>query len=82
MTDDIAVVILSAIARQLGRFIQRLRQERGLTQARLAARANVTQGYIAHLETGTRQRLSLEVADRLARALDVALADFLKWKKR
>ena len=43
---------------------------------------NVTQGYIAHLETGTRLRLSLEVADRLARALDVALADFLKWKKR
>ena len=82
MTDDIAVVILSAIARQLGRFIQWLRQERGLTQARLAARANVTQGYIAHLETGTRQRLSLEVADRLARALDVALADLLKWKKR
>jgi len=53
-----------------------------LTQARLAARVNVTQGYIAHLETGTRLRLSLEVADRLARALDVALADLLKWKKR
>jgi len=53
-----------------------------LTQARLAARANVTQRYIAHLETGTRQRLSLEVADRLAHALDVALADLLKWKKR
>jgi transcriptional regulator with XRE-family HTH domain len=53
-----------------------------LTQARLAARANVTQGYIAHLETGARQRLSLEVADRLARALDVAVADLLKWKKR
>ena len=70
------------MAEQLGRFIQRLRQERGLTQARLAARVHVTQGYIAHLETGTRQRLSPEVADRLARALDVAVADLLKWKKR
>jgi hypothetical protein len=34
------------------------------------AQAKVTQGYIAQLEAGTRQRLSLEVADRLARELE------------
>ena len=58
--------------------IRRLREERGWTQEKLAARAKVTQGYIAQLETGTRQRLSLEVADRLARALGVGVVDLLK----
>ena len=47
-------------------------------QRKLAARAKVTQGYIAQLETGTRRRLSLEVADRLARALGVGVTDLLK----
>ena len=58
--------------------IRRLREEKGCTQEKLAARTKVTQGYIAHLEAGTRQRLSLEVADRLARALGVGVADLLK----
>ena len=58
--------------------IRRLRKEKGWTQAILAARAEVTQGYIAHLEAGTRQRLSLEVADRLARALGVGVGDLLE----
>jgi transcriptional regulator with XRE-family HTH domain len=58
--------------------IKRLREERGWTQENLAARADVTQGYIAHLEAGTRQRISLEVADRLARALGVGVVDLLQ----
>jgi len=58
--------------------IRRLREEKGWTQENLAARAKVTQGYIAQLEAGTRRRLSLEVADRLARALGVGIADLLK----
>jgi len=63
---------------KLGAMIRRLREEKGWTQAKLAARAKVTQGYIAQLEAGTRQRLSLEVADRLARALGVGVANLLK----
>jgi DNA-binding XRE family transcriptional regulator len=82
MTDDITVVILSVDGQTARTIHPAAAAESWLTQARLAARAHVTQGYIAHLETGTRQRLSLEVADRLARALDVAVADLLKWKKR
>jgi len=66
------------MARRLGAMIRRLREEKGWTQEKLAARAKVTQGYIAHLEAGTRQRLSLEVADRLARALGVGVANLLK----
>jgi len=66
------------MARRPGAMIRRLRKEKGWTQAKLAARAEVTQGYIAQLEAGTRQRLSLEVADRLARALGVGVADLLK----
>jgi len=67
-----------ARAMTLGTMIRRLRNEKGLTQQMLAARAKVTQGYIAQLEAGTRRRLSLDVADRLARALGVGVADLLK----
>ena len=47
-----------------------------VAQSRCSARAASTT--IAHLEAGTRQRLSREVADRLARALGVGLVDLLK----
>ncbi|PYN45333.1 MAG: XRE family transcriptional regulator [Candidatus Rokuibacteriota bacterium] len=65
-----------------GATIRRLREEKGWTQETLAARAKVTQGYIAQLETGTRLRLSLEVADRLARALGVSVVALVKGDKR
>ncbi len=81
---DITVVMQTPMARAmtLGTMIRRLRQDKGLTQQILAARAKVTQGYIAQLEAGTRQRLSLEVADRLARALGVEVADLLRGGRR
>ena len=65
-----------------GATIRRLREEKGWTQETFAARAKVTQGYIAQLETGTRLRLSLEVADRLARALGVSVVALVKGDKR
>ena len=79
LDDDITVVIAMAT---LAALIRQLREDQGWTQAMLAARAKVTQGYVAHLEAGTRRRLSLEVADRLARALGVGVGDLLKRGKR
>jgi transcriptional regulator with XRE-family HTH domain len=48
-----------------------LRRGRGLTQAALAARARVTAGYIALIETGARRNPSLDVLARVAAALAV-----------
>ena len=62
---------------QLAQIILRLRAAKGLSQKALAARAKVTQGYIAQLETGTRKNPSLPALKRLAKALGVDVAELL-----
>ena len=51
--------------------VRRLRQALQLSQAELATRAHVSRGYLARLEIGM-QSPTLEVIERLARALHVA----------
>jgi len=53
----------------LGPQIQQLRRRRGLTQAELAKRADLSRIYIAKLESGDRVAPSLAVLERIARAL-------------
>ena len=57
--------------------VQRRRVAQGMTQAVLARKARVTQGYIAQLETGLRTNPSLPVLRRLAKALGVDVAELL-----
>lgn len=56
--------------------LRQLREARGFTRARLAARAGTTAGQIQKLEMGER-KLSVEWAERLGAALGVAAADIL-----
>ena len=58
--------------------IQRLREQKELTQRDLTARAKVTPGYIAQLEMGLRKNPSLPVLRRLAHALGVSVTELLK----
>lgn len=63
-----------------GILAERVRQERaraGLTLEALAEKAGVSDTFVAHIETGLRKP-SLETVHRLARALDVSLAELLK----
>ena len=55
-----------------------LRERKGWSQAELAKRADVTDAYIAQLETGARENPSLDVLKRLARALGVPAAELLE----
>jgi XRE family transcriptional regulator of biofilm formation len=57
--------------KRLGKVIQRLRDDKGMTQRDLAAKAKVTPGYIAQLEMGLKKNPSLDVLQRLAKALGV-----------
>ena len=57
--------------------IRRLRERRHLTQAELAQKAKVTQGYISQLEAGTKKELGAKVALRLAEALGVPVTELL-----
>ncbi len=48
-----------------------------MTQAELAKRVKVTQGYISQLEAGTKKELGAKVALRLADALGVPVTELL-----
>lgn len=63
--------------KQLGAVLKTLREQRGWTQAQVAERAAITQGYLAKLENGDQENPSLDIVRRLARALKVPLRDLL-----
>lgn len=59
---------------RLGRKIQTLRKERGLTQERLAEKIGISTTWLGYLETGYR-RPNLKMLYKIARALDVKVKD-------
>lgn len=59
------------IYRQLGQNVARLRNERGRTQAEIAAQIGLTRASLANIETG-RQKVLMHHVFRLANALDCA----------
>jgi ribosome-binding protein aMBF1 (putative translation factor) len=60
------------LAYELGRTVRALREQRGWSQAQLAAAAGMTQSAVARFESGGTVP-SLRVLDRLAQALDAEL---------
>jgi DNA-binding XRE family transcriptional regulator len=56
----------------LGQRLRAAREARGESQAKVAAAAGISQGYLSQLETDEREP-TLSIAARLARALDVSL---------
>jgi transcriptional regulator with XRE-family HTH domain len=62
----------------LATVIRRLREAEGLTQEQLAKQADVTQGYIAQLESGLKKNPSLPTLKKLARALGVSVGELLE----
>lgn len=62
----------------IGALIKRLREERSLSQSRLARISGVDRGYINKLEAGREGTISLRVARALAQALGVPATVFLE----
>ena len=60
----------------LGERIIQLRNRKGWSSGRLAEEAGVSRGYLWQLETGGKDRPSLNVLERLAKALGVSVAEF------
>jgi len=63
--------------RKRGMRLKRLREKRGWTQQVLAEKVGVARVTIARIEIGNR-RPSLELVERLAKALKVKVGDLLK----
>jgi len=62
---------------RFGMVLKRLREAKGLTQQALADKAQVTDAYIAMLETGVRTNPTIDTLKKLAKALKVKLTDLL-----
>ena len=62
--------------RIVGQQVRRIRQQRRLTQEKLAERAGVSLSFVDHIECGTR-RMSVDTLYRLALALDCSANDLL-----
>ena len=59
---------------RLGRKVQRIRKEKGLTQERLAEKIKVSTTWIGYIETGYR-RPNLKMIYKIANALGVKVKD-------
>jgi DNA-binding XRE family transcriptional regulator len=70
-------VTMSYLKRRIGQMIKQLRQAKGLTQAELAKKAQVTRPYITMLESGVKKTPSLPMLQRLAKALGVPVTALL-----
>ena len=65
-----------------GATIERLMAEEGLTYRGLAAKTQLSAGYLNHLVHGNRPVPSKDVVERLARALDVEPEHFREYRLR
>jgi transcriptional regulator with XRE-family HTH domain len=66
------------MAYRLGATLKRLRLRAMLTQLELAQRARISQAYLSELETGTKRRIDLAMAVRLAKALGCEVTDLVR----
>lgn len=68
---------MSDITIALGKRIRSLRQSKGWTQEQLAEYADLHVSYIVLLEKGA-NRATIDTLDKLARAFDLSIADFVR----
>ncbi len=59
---------------RLGRKVQKLRKDTGLSQEKLAEKINISRTHMGHVEQG-RKSPSLKVMTKLARALKVKVSE-------
>lgn len=65
---------------EFGKFLSRLRKEKGLTQLQLAEKLNVTDKAISRWETG-KNYPDIEIFEDLSKILDVSISELLEGKK-
>lgn len=66
---------MSKIAEAVGSQIRNLRQERGISQEKLALIAGVNTSYVGQIERGIRSP-TIDMLDKIAQALEVGVVDF------
>ena len=67
---------MSDINKDVGLNIRRIREEKGLTQEKLAFRAELHRAYIGQIERGEKN-IGLKNLEKIAKALKVSVKDLL-----
>jgi transcriptional regulator with XRE-family HTH domain len=67
----------ASIQAKFGAHLQKLRKDKGWSQEQLAYKANLHPTYVSGIERGVRN-LSLRNIEKLARALEISLAELFK----
>ena len=67
------------IKQKVGQRIRQLRKELELSQEALALKAEVDRTYVTDVEAG-RRNVSLEILEKLIRALSISVSDFFNFK--
>ena len=55
--------------------LKKIRQEKGITLVKLSEISGVSVGYLCHLERGSRKNPSIEIMEKISKALDKSIAD-------
>ena len=55
--------------------MEQIRKEKGITLAEIAKKTGISIGYLSHLENGTRKNPSIEMMDKIAKALGKSVFD-------
>jgi transcriptional regulator with XRE-family HTH domain len=57
--------------------LKRLREDRNMSQAALAKKSGVAQGYISQMEAGEKKNPGIETLKKIAKALGVPVTELL-----
>ena len=55
--------------------LEKIRKEKGMTLEKLSQLANVSSGYLCHLEKGSRKNPSMEVMNKISEALNKSITE-------
>ncbi len=55
--------------------LKKIREEKGMTLIKLSESAGVSVGYLCHLERGSRRNPSIEVMEKISKALNKSIAE-------
>ncbi len=67
---------VTAVSVRIGKNVKKIRENKGITQEKLAFEANLNRAYIGYIERGERNP-STDTLAKLAKALKVSLKDLL-----
>lgn len=65
------------IKQKVGARVREIRNMKGLSQEKLAELASLDRTYIPSIEKGTRN-ISISVIEKLSKAFEISISDFLK----